>query len=189
MPSTEHERSDLRERAQSMLGALSAAEREALLIKCWMSHDARWFNAVAMNFGLEAANRLNQQAAHDVGVAEARRMARACGLPVPAATVDDNMLVMETIIGLMGPDLLDYQSVQTGEDTFEVRVERCFAYDQVDRVGVAAGYDCGIFARVGGWFEALEADYEMTPPLEKCLKARGQPCVHAFRIKGPKAAT
>lgn len=184
MPSTERERPDLREKARAMLHGLSTADRETLLIKCWMSHDARWFNAVAMNFGLEAANRLNQQAAHDVGVVEAKRMARACGLPVPVNAVDDYILAQETIIGLMGPDLLDYQTVQTDEDTFEVRVERCFAYDQVARVGVEQQYDCGIFARIEGWLEALETDYEMTPPLGRCLKAQGRECVHAFRVKG-----
>ncbi len=187
MPSTERERTDLREQAQARLRGLSPAEREALLIKCWMSHDARWFNAVAMNFGLEAASRLNQQAAHEAGVAEAKRMARACGLPVPAATVDDYLLAMEAIIGLMGPDLLDYESVQTGDDTFEVRVHRCFAYDQVARVGVAQQYDCGIFARVEGWFDALYADYEMTPALGRCLKAQGKECVHAFRVNAAGA--
>lgn len=187
MPSTERVRADLREQAQAVLGRLAPAERETLLIKCWMSHDARWFNAVAMNFGLEAANRLNQQAAHEAGVAEAKRMARACGLPVPAATADDYLLAQEAIIGLMGPDLLDYQSVQTGDDTFEVRVERCFAYDQVARVGVAGQYDCGIFARIEGWLEALETDYEMTPALGRCLKAQGLECVHVFRVNGAAA--
>lgn len=187
MRSLERPRTDLTDRAQDLLFALPPSDRETLLIKSWMSHDARWFNAVAVNFGLEAANRLNQQAAREAGVAEAKRMARACSLPVPAATVDEYLLAQEAIIGLMGPDLLDYESVQTGEDSFEVRVERCFAYDQVARVGVAGQYDCGIFARVEGWLEALETDYEMTPALGRCLKAQGEACVHAFRVKGARS--
>jgi len=48
-------RPQLRERANRIVSALSREEREALLIKCWMSHDARWFMAVAQAFGLEAA--------------------------------------------------------------------------------------------------------------------------------------
>ncbi len=42
----------LRERANGILARLSPEEREALLIKCWMSHDARWFMAVAQAFAL-----------------------------------------------------------------------------------------------------------------------------------------
>lgn len=187
MRSQECSRTDLMDRAQDILFALPPSDRETLLIKSWMSHDARWFNAVAVNFGLEAANRLNQQAAHEAGVAEAKRMARACSLSVPASTVDDYLLAQEVIIGLMGPDLLGYESVQTGADSFEVRVERCFAYDQVARVGIAGQYDCGIFARIEGWLEALETDYEMTPALGRCLKAQGLDCVHDFRVKGARS--
>lgn len=187
MSAGERTRDDVKEKAATLLSGLSQQERETILIKSWMSHDARWFNAVAMSYGLDAANRLNQAAANECGKAEARRMARALSLPVPAASVDDCRLVQEAIIGLMGPNLLDYESVKTGGDTFEVRVQRCFAYEQVARVGVAQQYDCGIFARVQGWFDALETDYQMTPPLARCLIAQGLNCVHEFRINGGRS--
>src|SRR3989304_7020730 len=92
-------------RAKEVLGRLSASEREALLIKCWMSHDARWFMAVAREYGLEAPNRLNRIAAHEVGKAEARRIARALELP-EANSVDDWLLAQEIFLALLGPDLL-----------------------------------------------------------------------------------
>ena len=41
----------LRRRATDALRRLAPAEREALLVKCWMSHDARWFMAVARGGG------------------------------------------------------------------------------------------------------------------------------------------
>jgi hypothetical protein len=53
----------LRDKANEVLRRLSPPEREALLIKGWMSHDARWFMAVAKEYGLEAANHLNRIAA------------------------------------------------------------------------------------------------------------------------------
>ena len=45
---TDHEdlRAGLRQQAQDILGRLSPMEREALLIKNWMSHDAPPFIAV-----------------------------------------------------------------------------------------------------------------------------------------------
>src|SRR3990170_4611753 len=106
---TDHEdlRARLRQKAQDILGRLSPTEREALLIKNWMSHDARWFMAVAREYGMEVANRLNQTAAHEVGKAEAQRIVRALGLP-PPTTLDDYLLAQEVFISLLGPDLLDY---------------------------------------------------------------------------------
>ncbi len=153
------------------------------LIKCWMSHDARWFVAVAQAFGIEVANRLNQVAAHEEGKVEARRIVRALQLP-PVATVDDYLVAQEIFISLLGPDLLDYETVKVGADAFEIRVRRCFAHDNVARVGVADVYECGIFARVSGWLEALGLRYEMTPSLGRCAKAQGRDCVYAFTVKG-----
>src|SRR3990172_8160604 len=105
----------LREQADQMLGKLSPQEREELLIKCWMSHDARWFTAVAMNHGMQAANRANQAAVREEGKVEARRLARAARLG-PVQNASDFLLAQEVFIGLLGPDLLDYDTVQTGDD-------------------------------------------------------------------------
>jgi hypothetical protein len=44
-----------------MLNHLSFDSQKDLLIKGWMSHDARWYMAVAEHLGIEAANRLNQR--------------------------------------------------------------------------------------------------------------------------------
>jgi len=180
--SEQHDRRpQLREQANGILATLSPEEREALLIKCWMSHDARWFMAVAQAFGLEAASRLNQVASHEEGKVEARRLMRALQLP-PVATLDDYLLLQETIIGLLGPELLDYQVVSTGDDSFQIRIQRCFAHESVARAGVADVYECGIFSRVTGWLDASGLKYEMTPSLGKCHKAQGQECAYSFKL-------
>src|SRR4030065_1745111 len=92
-------RPELRQQAGEILRRLSPSGREALLIKCWMSHDARWFMAVAREYGMPVANRLNQIAAHEVGKVEAQRIARALRLP-PVATLDDYLLAQEVFIAL-----------------------------------------------------------------------------------------
>jgi len=173
----------LRERANRILTTLSREEREALLIKCWMSHDARWFMAVAQAFGLEAASRLNQVASHEEGKVEANRIMRTLQIP-PSETADDYLLLQETIIGLLGPELLDYQVVSTGDDAFQIRIQRCFAHENVARAGVADSYECGIFSRVTGWLEASGLKYQMTPSLGKCHKAQGQECAYSFTVEG-----
>ncbi|OGO53081.1 MAG: hypothetical protein A2148_05050 [Chloroflexi bacterium RBG_16_68_14] len=171
----------LRQRAADIVGQLSGPEREALLIKCWMSHDARWFMAVAGEHGIQAAGRLNQVAAHETGKAEARRIVRALQLP-PVTAVDDYLLVQEILISLLGPELLDYGVTKVGDDALRIHVHRCFAADNAQRAGIADQYECGIFARSTGWLDALDLTYELTPPLGKCPKAQGQECVYTLSL-------
>jgi len=174
-------RAGLRQKAGDILGRLSPPEREALLIKNWMSHDARWFMAVAREFGMEVANRLNQTAAREVGKAEAQRLVRALGLP-PAATLDDYLLAQEVFITLLGPDLLDYGVTKVSDNAFRVDVQRCFAHDNALRAGISASFECGIFARLTGWLDALGLTYELSPPLGKCLKAQGRECGYTITL-------
>ncbi len=177
MDTGEDLRPALRQQAAGLLGRLAPSDREALLIKNWMSHDARWFMAVAAEFGLPVTNRLNQRAAHELGKVEARRIVRALGLP-PVATLDDYLLVQEVFIGLLGPDLLDYRVAKAGDNAFRIHVARCFAHDNAARAGVAGGLACGIFARLTGWLEALGFAHDIQPCLDACLMARGEECVH-----------
>jgi hypothetical protein len=160
---------------------LAPAEREALLIKCWMSHDARWFMAAAQTCGMAVTNRINQAAARETGKVEATRVARALQWP-PVKTADDFLAAQAALIGFLGPDLLDYVITARDGDTFEIEVRRCFAYDNVVRAGVADQYECGIFARVEGWLDGLGAEHRIDPALGPCLMASGRACRHTIGI-------
>jgi hypothetical protein len=173
---------ELREEAQGILRELPAEEAQALIIKCWMSHDARWFTAVAMNAGLDVAQRCNRAAIHEEGRIEARRVARSLGIPAPA-TVRDFLLFQETLIGLLGPDLLDYELTQRGETGFDLVVWRCFAFDNVTKAGIAQQYQCGILPRLTGWLEGLGIDYDLEPEPLACLKAQGAECRYSFTLR------
>ncbi|HEY5640666.1 MAG TPA: DUF6125 family protein, partial [Dehalococcoidia bacterium] len=118
-----------------MKNGLSGEEREALLIKLWMSHDARWFAAVATEFGMEAANRLNQTAIHEAAKREAPRLVRALEMS-PVRNRDDFLAAQETFIGLLGPDLLDFDVKAEADDSYRLKMNRCFAFDQVTKAGV-----------------------------------------------------
>ncbi len=171
----------LRQKAAGLLCRLSPPEREALLVKNWMSHDARWFMAVAREYGLEVANRLNRIAAHELGKAEAQRLARALGLG-PVASLDDYLVAQEAFISLLGPDLLDYRVTRVGDNAFRVDVQRCFAHENALRAGISPDFECGIFARITGWLDALGLAYETSPPLGQCLKAQGRECGYTITL-------
>ncbi|MBI4962200.1 MAG: hypothetical protein HY913_02895 [Desulfomonile tiedjei] len=171
----------LRQQAVEVLNRLTPSEREALLIKCWMSHDARWFMAVASEFGMEVTNRLNQIAAHELGKAECKRVVRALQLPAVAGA-DAILLIQEVMIGLLGPNLLDYRVTKVGDSSYQVHVQRCFSYENATRAGVAQYMTCGIFARVTGWFEGLGVPYTIEPQLGACFKAKGEECVYTLSL-------
>lgn len=173
----------LRRQANGILERLARAERESLLIKSWMSHDARWFMAVARECGLPATNRLNRIAAHEIGKVEALRIVRALGLP-PVQTLDDYLLMQEILIGFLGPTLLDYWVSKTGQTGYQVHIQRCFAFDNATRAGIVEDYECGILERVTGWMEALGLGYEVNPSIARCLKSQGQECVYSVALPG-----
>jgi hypothetical protein len=181
MSNQENLQPQLRKQANELLRQLSPSERETLLIKCWMSHDARWFMAVASEFGMEVTNRINRIAAHEVGKVEARRIVRALQFP-PVTTLDDYLLAQEVFIGFLGPDLLDYRVIKVSNNAYQVHVQYCFAHENAARAGVANQLECGIFARVTGWLDALGLAYETNPSLGKCLKTQGQECIYTITI-------
>ncbi len=172
----------LRQQANDILHRLSPSDQQALLIKCWMSHDARWFMTVAKACGFPVTNRLNQIAAHEIGKVEARRILRALQWP-PVTTLDEYLLVQEVFISLLGPDLLDYAVKKLSERAYQTQVRRCFAYDNAVRAGIADQFECGIFARITGWLDTLGLAYEMSPALGKCPKAQGQECVYTITLR------
>lgn len=143
--------------------------------------------AVASEYGMEVANRLNRVAAHEVGKVETHRIVRASGLP-PVKTIDDWLLAQELFVAFLGPQLMDYRLLRIDDRTSEVHVQRCFANENATRAGVADQIECGVFTRITGWLDALGPKYEISPPLGKCLKAQGLACAYRLTLK-PDADT
>lgn len=174
----------LRRDAAAALKRLSRAEREAFIIQCWMSHDARWFQAAAMTCGLETAQRINQLAVREEGRVEARRLSRRLRLP-EVKSARDYLRLQETIIGLLGPDLLDYRLTSITTDGFDLEIDRCFAHDNVTKAGIVDQYECGIIPRVLGWLDHTGLDFELLPVPGRCLVAQGKACRYSFRDLRP----
>ncbi len=180
------EQEDIRPRvaraAAAALGKLSVAEREGLLVRGWMSHDARWFMAAVREYGMETANRLNKIAAHELGKVEAKRVFRAMGLE-PVASVDDVVTVQETLVTLFAPDVVDYRVTKVGDRSYQMQMLRCFAQDNAVRAGIDTEYECGIFSRITGWLEALGLTYTLSPALGRCLEHQGGKCEYTITIE------
>lgn len=96
--------------------------------------------------------------------------------------MSDYLQTQETLIGLLGPDLIEYRIIEDAVDSFQMEVRRCFAYDNAARAGVLDEFGCAILARVTGWIAALGMGCEVDPPLTACLKAQGLQCRHAVTL-------
>jgi hypothetical protein len=167
-----------------MLSGLSFDVQKDLLIKGWMSHDARWFMAVAEHFGIEAANRLNQMVARELGRVETKRLTKALSLS-PPKNMDEYLNAKKAAISMFGRDLIDYEIRILDHQSYEMHLKRCFAHENIVRAGIKDQYECGILSRLQGWIDALGLEHDLTPPLGKCMKVSGKECCYKVTLRFP----
>jgi hypothetical protein len=169
-------------RRDSMPDSLSFEMEKDLLVKGWMSHDARWFMAVAEHFGIESANRLNQIVARELGRVEMKRLMKALALR-PPKDIDEYLKLKKAAISLYGPDLIEYGIEIVDKQSYKMYLRRCFAYENIAKAGIKDQYECGIFARLQGWMDAQGLEHKLTPPLGKCMKVLGKECCYTVELQ------
>jgi len=155
---------------------------KVLLIKGWMSHDARWFMAVAKHFGMDAANRLNQSVCREIGRVEMKRYMKTLALS-PAANLEEYLTLMKAALSLYGSGLAEYEIRALDDESYEVLMKRCFAYENIVRAGIEDRCECGIFARLQGWIDAQELRHELIPSLGKCMMVLGKECRYKITLR------
>lgn len=165
-----------------LLNRLSLEIQKDLLIKGWMSHDARWFMAVAEHFGIDAANRLNQLVCRELGRVEMKRLMKSLALSSPK-DISEYLKLKKSAISLYGPDLIEYGIEVIGPKSYKMYLKRCFAYENIIKAGIKDQYECGIFARLQGWIDAQGLEHELAPPLGKCKKVLGEECCYTIELR------
>jgi hypothetical protein len=165
-----------------MLNHLSFELQKDLLIKGWMSHDARWFMAVAEYFGMEHANRLNQMVTRELGRVEMKRLMGALNLS-PSKDMDGYLNLMKTAFSLYGHGLAEYEIKILDHQSYQMHLKRCFAHENIVKAGIKDQYECGILSRLQGWIDAQGLEHELTPPLAKCVKVLGKECRYEITLK------
>ncbi len=167
-----------------MLSSLSFDTQKDLLVKGWMSHDARWFMAVAEHFGIDAANRLNQFVCRGIGRVEMKRFMKSLSLS-PPKDMEEYLNLKKAAISLYGPDFVEYGLEIIDPKSYKMHLKRCFAYENIVKAGIEKNYECGIFARLQGWIDAQGLGHELTPPLGKCMKVLGEECCYTVTLQFP----
>jgi len=167
-----------------MPSSLSFDTQKDLLVKGWMSHDARWFMAVAENFGIDAANRLNQFVCREIGRVEMKRFMKSLSLS-PPKDMEEYLNLKKAALSLYGSDLAEYEIKILNHQSYQMHLKRCFAHENIVRAGIKDEYECGIFARLQGWIDAQGLGHELTPPLGKCMKVLGEECCYTVTLQFP----
>ncbi len=165
---------------------LSPEERESFIRSCWYAHDARWFSAVAQEFGLEAANKLNKRACRALGEAEMRRLIRALNIPKPT-TVQELVQVVEAAFRIFVPPPLHQLEIRAVDDhSYEVWIKRCYIYENVTKAGIAPLYDCAAGDRLQGWHDILGLPLTEELPPMRCPKVQSRECRPVIAFQPPK---
>ena len=166
--------------------ALSDEKEKELLRNCWYSHDARWYMAVAQEFGQEAANRLNKRVCRALGKAEMHRLARTLGLAEPT-TVQELAQVIEAAFRVFAPPPLTQLEIRVVDDhSYEAWLKHCFIHDNITKAGIAESYICAAYDRIQGWHDALGLPLAQEPPTLPCAKVQGRECRPVIAIQPPK---
>jgi hypothetical protein len=153
-----------------------------ILLKNWMTHDALWYTEVAHNFGMADASPMNLRVCRKLGQIECKRLMKQVDVSAPRNMVDFRQL-FELAECIFVPDFMTFRVDYPGGDIQRVHVLDCFAYNGMLKAGLVSEYECGIFERIEGWFDAMGLAYRRSPDLSRCLKHQGKACVVTIQFK------
>ena len=163
--------------------SLEKQELKELLNKCWMTHDAMWFSHCLEECGIEKTNRINRAAAKSVGMIEVKRIKKALGIGEIQSFEDLKKIAIGAYEIVKG-DFMHITPSFSSDNIlhWEWETKQCFAHDGIKKLGVIDQYQCGIFERIGGWFDGLGIKYSITPQVEGCMLHSNGKCFRDFRF-------
>lgn len=163
---------------------LDRGELKELLLKCWMTHDGAWFYHCLQEFGIEATNRLNKAAIKSLAEIEIPRITKSLEIETGGAPTPEILRqVLAGAFSVVKGDFMDFDYHFPSDDAMEWKVNNCFAFEGMKRLGVSDGYQCGLLYRVGCWIEILGIDYELDTPIIGCMMHEKGFCANSIRFK------
>lgn len=147
-----------------------------ILIKNWMTHDALWYGEVAAKFGMNEASPMNIRVCRKLGQTEFARLMKMVKAPPPTNS-EEYQELFELGKEVFFPDFASAQISYPDNDSQVFHFTDCFAHKGMKKLGLLKDYECGIFERIEGWFDAMGLQYSRTPDLSHCLKLTGKECI------------
>lgn len=152
-----------------------------LLIKSWMTHDAMWFFHCLQNLGIEETNKINKLAVKGMAKLEVKRLKEIFGIG-ELKTFKDLQNFINFTFKVVKAKFMDFSYSFPKFNQFEFRMNHCFAYDGVKRMGVLDYYECGVLIRIDVWFKELGVNYKAIPELKGCLMNRSGSCSRLYQF-------
>ena len=155
--------------------AISRDQLKDMLLKNWMTHDALWYGEVAARFGMAEASPMNLRVCRKLGRIEFKRLMTLAGAS-PPKDFEAYRELFELGGKVFVPEFITLHIDYPGKSTQVFHVSECFAHEGMKKLGLLPEYECGIFERIEGWFDAMGLRYTRTPDLSRCLKFKGEEC-------------
>jgi hypothetical protein len=89
---------------------------------------------------------------------------------------------LEKALQAVKADFMDFEFGYPDTNTMRWDIHRCFAFEGVSKLGVAAQYQCGICPRVETWFTELNIKYSVTPVVQGCMMLTDNKCFREYRF-------
>ncbi len=135
-----------------------------------MTHDGTWFYSCVEEFGIEAANRLNKSAITLLAPIEFRRVTRALGIDMEGITGFDELKAsIDGMFAVIAGDFMGFEYSFPEKNVMRWRMNKCFAFEGMKRIGAGDSYECGVLYRVTCWLDEAGVRYAVEPPVEGCL--------------------
>ena len=160
---------------------LNESQIKALLMKNWMTHDALWYGEVALKFGMAEASPMNLRVCRKLGQIELKRLMKVIDASPPGNQKEYQDL-FEIGRRVFVPEFMSYEIEYPEQNVQRWRITDCFAHRGMQQAGLLPEYECGIFERIFGWFDAMRLTYDVEPDLSRCLKYKGRQCEVTVRF-------
>ena len=149
------------------------------LIKSWMTHDSFWFYHCLQEFGIEKTNKINRAAVKSMSKIEIKRIKKLFGIE-KIETFEELKNIMNIAMELFKADFMEFRYTFPERNEIHCEMGKCWAYEGIKRLNVIENYQCAIYTRVEGWFEALNIDYSVSPPLDGCFMHEKGSCIRDY---------
>lgn len=161
------------------LKILDFEDIKEILIKNWMSHDGMWFYHCAKECGIDKTNKINRSAVRSMAKVEIQRLKKALGIE-KIESFEEFKDFLKKVFSIVKAKFMDFNFEFPDKNVLIFTMNKCFAYNGIKRMGYIEKYNCGIFERLEGWFDELDAQYETTPQINGCMMKERNICYRKF---------
>ncbi len=135
-----------------------------ILQMCWAQHDGQWFLKSKKEYGIEAANQLNQKVVFSMGKIEAKHILNALGIKKGTIkSISELFKLINTFMDVIIPKIMKFKFIVHSKNEGVAIVNKCFIWKEVEKSKEASEYKCACNFRHRSWLEAMGVNGEIIP--------------------------